>query len=331
MEERETTSNTKQADEIDFGQLFNLIKKGFRSLFKSFLSGFIYLRKNAWKFLILIVLGGLLGYGLNQVVTKKLKTEVIVKPNLESKSYLYDVVEEIRANIMAKDSAFFMSLGINIDDLEGFDISVEPLGDRQNLEAEMKYLELLQSFENNAAISDIVRAEILDKSSLDHRITFLYKVAGSGQEIARKLVEYVNSNPYYGELVKVYAQNAESRIQKNDSLVKQIDQLIANYSAKLLEEDNATEGRLILDTEQQLNIPELFKLKNTLIKESENKRVELEKRKNAISIVNFGKTQEVQKSLFGKNIVLIPTLLIGFFILLDILKYLNRRAKEMLP
>ncbi len=61
--------------------------------------------------------------------------------------------------------------------LKDFEIEVAPVsgGNKENLETEMKYLELLQSFENSGAISDIVRAEILDKSSMDQRITFYYK------------------------------------------------------------------------------------------------------------------------------------------------------------
>ncbi len=74
-------------------------------------------------------------------------------------------------------------------------------------------------------------------------------------------MDYINSNTYYKEIVKTYTENAQGRIRQNDSLVQQIDELIANYSNKMLTENTATEGRIILDNEQQLNIPQLFNLK----------------------------------------------------------------------
>jgi hypothetical protein len=279
----------------------------------------------------LIIVGALIGFGLNQLTSQKLKTEVIVKPNLESKNYLYDVVAEIQANIKAKDTVFFREMGIDVVALKGFDIEVAPVsgGNKKDLEMEMKYLEVLQSFENSGAISDIVRAEILDKSSLDQRITFYYVDANIGQEYSKKFMDYINSNQYYNEIVKTYTENARNRIRQNDSLAHQIDDLIANYSKKMLKEEQVTEGRLILDNEQQLNIPGLFNLKNEIIRDTESKKLELERRKDAITIINFGKTQKIIKPLFKKNIVLFPLLFIGIFFLVSFIKFLNRKAIEM--
>jgi len=117
-----------------------------------------------------------------------------------------------------------------------------------------------------------------------------------------------------------------NRIKENDSLVNQIDELIANYAAKMLKEDSATEGRLILDNEQQLNIPGLFNLKNDLIKDIENKKLELQRRKDAITIINFGKTQQIIKPVYKKNVILFPLILLGAFFLFSLLKYINKKA-----
>ncbi len=280
---------------------------------------------------VLAILGALTGFGLNQIVSKKMKTEVIVSPNLESKNYLYDVVAELQANIIAKDTVFFKSLGIDVEKLKDFEIEVAPVSgaNKKNLETEMKYLELLQTFENSGAISDIVRAEILDKSSLDQRITFFYKDPILGDKYARIFMDYINSNTYYKEIVKTYTENAQDRIKQNDSLVQQINTLIANYSSKMLSENTATEGRIVLDNEQQLNVPELFTLKNDLIRDTESKKLELERRKDAITIINFGKPQKIIKPLYKKNIFLFPLIYIGIFFLFSFLRYLNKKALEM--
>ena len=246
------SNNTPSNDEIDMGELFKMIGRGFNKIFRGLLSVFLYFKRNAIIVVVLVLLGALTGFGLNQIVSKRLKIDVIVKPNLESKNYLYDVVTEIQANIDANDTLFFRDLGIEVEKLNGFEVKVAPVSgeDKKNLETEMKYLELLQKFENSGAISDIVRAEILDKSSLDQRITFSFKETTQGDKYARIFMDYINSNTFYKEIVKTYTENAQGRIRQNDSLVKQIDELIANYSSKMVKEDVATEGRIVLDNEQ---------------------------------------------------------------------------------
>ena len=325
-----TPKNTSSSDEIDLGQLFQMIGNGFNRIFNALLRTFLYLKKNAIVLGGLIILGVAIGFGLNQFVDKKKKTEVIVKPNLESKNYLYDVVSEIQANIEAKDASFFKALDISVEDLIGFGITVESASKNVENKIDIEYLELLEKFENTNIVSDVVRAEILNKSSLNHRISFYYKDAEKGQENAKKLMSYINSNNYLTELVKTYTENAKERIQKNTVLVKQLDELITNYSKKLAQKDNGSnEGRIVLDNEEQLDVKGLFELKNDLIRDTENKKLELQKSAEAISIINFGRPQQVQKAFYGKNIVLFPIILIGMFFLFSFLKYLNGKALEM--
>ncbi len=109
-------------------------------------------------------------------------------------------------------------------------------------------------------------------------------------------MDYINSNSYYKEIVKTYTENAQDRIKQNDSLVQQIDVLIANYSRKMLSENTATEGRIVLDNEQQLNVPELFTLKNQLIRDTETKKLELEREKRCDHHYKFWETSEINQT-----------------------------------
>ena len=324
---QETSSN----DEIDLGQLFRMIGKGFSNLFKSFLRLFLYIKRNLIKLGILVLVGLLVGFGLNKIITKKHKIEVIVKPNLESKNYLYDVVNEIGANIKARDTLFFSMLGINALNLEGFEIDIQPVEKESvtNTEEDIQYLELLQKFRNDALITDVLRTEILNKSTLNHRITFTFNNMDTGLDNANKLMTYINSNDYYAELAKITIENAEKRIVQNQDLVKQIDMLVANYSIKMSQESEKMEGRIVLDNEDQLDITGILNLKNVVIRDIEKKKLEIQEQKEPISIINFGSSQQIEKSFFGKTIIFIPSVLLGLFFLIDIIKYLNKRAKEM--
>ncbi|MEL6306400.1 MAG: hypothetical protein AAFQ20_16680 [Bacteroidota bacterium] len=62
-EQQQNQSN----DEIDLGQLFQLIGKGFNRLGVGFLRLFLYLKKRALILSGLVILGVAMGYGLNQI------------------------------------------------------------------------------------------------------------------------------------------------------------------------------------------------------------------------------------------------------------------------
>ena len=317
-------------EELDLGQLIEYIQKGIYSLFRTFLRAYLYIRKNAVKLLILVVVGLLIALGLNQIVIKQLKTEVIVKPNLDSKSYLYDVVAEIDANLKAKDTVFFNALNINSADLQGFKIEITPfeIEEVEDLAEEVKYLELLEKFKEEEGIMDVVRNEIMNKSVLNHRIVFFYKEAKSGRDIAIKLMDYINSNEYYKELSELYTQNAETRIKNNQTLIAQIDDVVGRYMLQMGAEE-ASSGTVVLSDEEQLNVPGLLRLKNELIQDTELKRLEIQGNKDAIRIVSLGGTQEVLKPLFAKFTIMIPAALVLLFMLWDLSKYLNRKANEL--
>ena len=143
------------------------------------------------------------------------------------------------------------------------------------------------------------------------------------------MIDYLNNNSYFKELVKVYNENASDRIEQNTSIIEQLDVIIKNYTEGM-NTSSQPEGQLILAEEDEMNIADLFALKNTLIVQTESKRVELQERKEPLSIINFGDTQPIKKKLFSKSLFLAPFVLIALFILKDIIRYLNRKSNELL-
>ena len=232
MAQNQSPNTQNSSDEIDLGQLFQLIGKGFNSLFRVLLKIFLYLKNNIYILIGLVILGLAIGYGLNKIISKKLKTEVIVKPQMESKNYLYDVISEIQSNILAKDTLFFNSIGINEIDFTGLEITINRVLTESSTERDLQFLELLQSFENTDAIADIVRAELQNKSSFNHRITFFYKNVEKGSDFANRIMSYINSNKYFDGLLRVYRSNATNRIEQNKVLLNQVDEIIKNYTKR---------------------------------------------------------------------------------------------------
>ncbi|WP_318343154.1 hypothetical protein [Flagellimonas baculiformis] len=329
MADQPTKQNT--SDEIDLGQLFQMIGRGFNKLGTFFLRVFLYLKKNILILIGLTVLGVLIGYGLKMISTEKMQLDVIVRPNLESKDYLYDVVAEIEYNLKSQNETLFKELGVSEEEIKGFEISIEPVNKdaEKAAEKELEYLEILQKFQDTELISDVLREELLKNTELNHRITFRYKNP-EGKAIAEKLIEYINSNSYFKDLLAVHTENAMARIKQNEVLIAQIDTIIQGYSNNLGRSGNAYEtGTVVLQNEEKLNVGGLFSLKSNLIKDIEDRRTELKQMTNPINIINFGKPYQRSKAFFGKKIILIPIILLSLFFLFSFLRYLNRKAAEL--
>ncbi len=332
MADNKPVNTRPESDEIDLGQLFRMIGRGFNSLFRSFLKVYLYFKTNFWKLAILVVIGLAIGFGLKFLISDQLKTEVIVKPNFDSKDYLYDVVEEIDANLKSKDTVFFRDLGIVVSELKSLQISIEPIEEQkeeENREEDLKYLEVLQNFQGDSFISDVVKSEILKKSALNHRITFLYNNPLAGREATRRLIEYINDNEYFSELQQIYTQNAELKIKRNQELIEQIDAIIDGYTKNLSSEKEVNQGTLVLENEKSLEVPSLLSLKNALVKEIERKKLEMAEQKNTISIINFGKNQKVKVPVYNQGILVIPFILMVLFLLVSFFKYLNKKSSEL--
>ncbi len=326
MADRPAQNNTS-SDEIDLGQLFQMIGKGFHKIWIAFLRLFLFLKKYALILVGLIILGLAAGYGLNQIIDKKLKIEVIVKPNLESKNYLYNVVDEIENNLRSGDTVFFKTIGADVSNLTEFKISIEPLDDQKKVETDFEYLELLEKFQSNEEFSEVIKSEFLNKSTLSHKITFLFKDSSKGKVFAGKIMDYINSNDYFNELTIISNQNAFERIKKNEIFIEQIDGLISAYSKNMIDKaEQKTDGQIVLNSEERMDVTGLFALKNRLIQDIEEKRLELKEQKEPVNVVNFGKPQQVKKAFFGKSIVVIPLILTILFFGILMLIEINKRA-----
>ena len=320
------------SDEIDLGQLFHIIGRGFSAVFRGILRLFIYLKNNFIILAALVFIGFAIGYALKFVIRDELKTEIIVKPNFDSKDYLYNVVEEIGSNLSLNDTIFFRELGIVVSELKSLRIQIEPIQETEedlNQESSFKYLDILQNFKEESFVLDAVKSEIQKKSNLNHRITFFYKNSLPGRAATLRLMGYIENNSYFNALKKVYDENAIAKIERNKELIEQIDSLVSGFSNNLEKDRSAGQGTLVLDNKENFDVTSLLSLKNNLIKEIERKKLELVEQKEVIKVINYGKTQKVSVPLYAQGITVVPMVLLAFFLLYTVLNYLNKKASEI--
>ncbi|HDZ15718.1 hypothetical protein LCGC14_0738610 [marine sediment metagenome] len=333
MTDNKPVNARPDSDEIDLGKLFKMIRNGFRAVFRSFLRFFLYLKHNFVILAILVFAGFAIGLALKFVISDEMKTEVIVKPNFDSKDYLYNVVEEIEANLKAKDTIFFMEMGIVVAELETLRIEIEQIQEERykemDFEGDLKYLAVLQNFKEDSFVLDAVKTEIQKKNNLHHRITFFYKNVLAGRAASLKLMKYIENNLYFNELKEVYNQNARLKVQRNKELIGQIDNLIKGYTENMLKTGNTSQNTLTLDTENGLDITGLLALKNSLVSDTERKKLELVEQEEVVHIINYGKNQIVRTPLYAQGITVIPAMLLTFFFIYAFIRYLNKKALEI--
>ena len=332
MADKLPTSST--TDEIDLGQLFALINRGVHKLFLGLLKIFLFFKRNILILIGLSLVGLGIGYGLNQISETTKKTEVIVKPNFESKDYLYGIVSELQSKIKGKDSDFYSSIGVDLQALKGFKVEIEPVQAKSNvdLEKSLKYLEYLGNLKDDNSIKEVIKNEVLESSYVNHKISFYYKNEKLGQDAAKKIMAFINDNDYFKELKEIYLLNSESQIKENEDLINQIDVLITNYSRALGSKSNSKEngeGVVLLGGEEGLNIPQLLNLKNDLIESTANNKLLKREYKETIKILSFGGSQLTKQKFLKNGIVLIPTILIGLFFIWSFVKFLNKKSKEL--
>jgi sensor c-di-GMP phosphodiesterase-like protein len=176
----------------------------------------------------------------------------------------------------------------------------------------------------------MLESELRNEAMIDQRITFYFKDAVAGEEFAKKALEYINSNPYYDKLVEVQQQSNQASLMSNDSLIRQIDILLQALTQKLNKPNATSEGQFVMENLEGMDVAALLELKNEILADSDIRRMELAMNDKPINILSFGKPHRIDKPLFRKNIVFLPLLLVGLFLLGSVIRFLNRKSEELL-
>jgi hypothetical protein len=128
------------------------------------------------------------------------------------------------------------------------------------------------------------------------------------EEFITPVLNYLNANPYFEIQQKVYQKNLADKIALNDSLVKQIDNLIVLLSS------NNSSGTISIS--EKNSIPELVEKKDRLISEKQylltNVNIFDKIIKEESSIINI----RDYKPLLLNNKILFPVILILMYLIL---------------
>ncbi|WP_396141554.1 hypothetical protein [Flavobacterium sp.] len=254
-------STNSQDQEIDLGLVAKGIKNFFQGIINSFFDFIFFLKKKIIIVGSLFVIGVVLGYFLDK--NSSYTQDILVIPNFGSNEYLYKKIDFLNSRIIEKDTAFFKSIGVsNSDNISKIEINaVNGVFQFVNQGGEIKQnFELLKLMAEEGNIQEIVKSDVASKNYYLHNIRFKTSEKISQKNVVDPFIDYLQDNDFYKIQQKIYQKNIYDKIQFNDSLTIQIDNLLLNLA-------NNKAGNISFSEEK--GISELINKKDQLITETQ--------------------------------------------------------------
>ena len=309
-------STNSQDQEIDLRQIGTGIKNFFKGVLNSFFDFIFFVKKKIIIIGILFVVGVVLAFMLD---SKAYNHEISVIPNFGSNEYLYKKIEQIDTKLREKDEIFFQEIGLkNFKRITNIEIEAYPaIYSFVNNKDQENNFELIKLMAEDGNIDKIMKDNITSKNYYHHKISIQTDGMLKKEEFITPILNYLNTNIYFETQQKIHQKNLAEKIAINDSLIKQIDNLIILLSS------NSSTGTISIS--EKNSIPELVDKKDNLIQEKQNLLITesiFDKIvKEESSILNI----RDYKPLLLNNKVLFPLLLILLYFLFFSFKKVYKR------
>lgn len=296
-------SNTNSTQEIDLSYLSKKTVSLLDGLGYTIYRFIKFLLKNIWIILGILVLGGAIGYFLDNRGEEVYKHEVIVVPNFNSSSYLYNSIE----NMKFKDSKIIKAQVEPIIDIYQF------IQERyQNLEI-AKYMS-----ENNIQVDKFTDKNAVEKLYRYHLLTLYTKGEDKSGKIIDSLLNKFNSDPYYLSRQKIEQNNLALSFTEIEKSIESVNAILNKIGQV------GQTGDLNIEMYTELN--NLINSKKSLVEDL--KKIQIYQLEQSKIIFDAAKVMNIQDSSVPK-MILLPVVLFVLFLIANMLfrlfsKYKNR-------
>lgn len=325
------STNQANNEEVDLGNLFKIIGKGFSNLFKAIGSFFkavfhyfilllIFLRNNALKLGLAAIIGGGVGLFLDLTKPKVYSSTMIVEPNFKSTQQLYNNINFYHELVKQKDS---MVLALNLEispyeasKLKGF--YIDPIRN------ENEKLELFDEFiqeVDTATVKNInlkeFKRNFTDYDYKYHKIRVRSELNNVFSKISNPIINSIANNSYFKNQKQINDENLLVNEQLLKKSLVEIDTLRRIYNEVMIKEANKLESGTTITLAQgakKTEEIELFDESLDLNKElSENNK----EKANTTEILNvvssFNSVGTKERGIFKKYTILLA---LGLFSLM---------------
>lgn len=317
-------------DEIDLGLILKKVSSAYKYLLIGLYRGYKFILRNWIIFLILIVIGGLLGYFLDSNSKAPKSTSLVVQVNFDASNYVYDAVEQLQNKIAEYDTVALKKMGFYRDHkLVLFYAEIQPIVDVLAIikEARGNDRGIEALLEQSKYEDDMLTSEIFIPEYKSHRIQLITSHRGTSETIDSFLT-YLNDNEIFNEIKKVKIENTKSNIAYNTQSIAFLDSIVKTYGIVI--KNNAPPNQIYFNTYEvnNGNIHLMFREKRLIQEEIDELSVELLKYNSIVTLLNKPLLQET-KSIFNKKIIMYPFFFIVIFLLVRVIRHFFKIAKEL--
>ncbi len=311
--------------EVDLAQISQKLNSFFQRVSTAIFRGIQFFVVNRVLILVLLVIGFGLGFLLDKT-QKTYEHEIIVAPNFNSTDYLYAKIDLINSKIKEQDTLFLKNI-VGIQEPKNLKkIEIQPIVDVYNfIKNKPENFELIKLMAEDGDVKKILEENMTSKNYMYQSIVLLTKNRSSEEKLIKPLLAYFNSSDYYAKIQKEVYKNVLFKMSQNDSIIKQIDGVLNNFS-------NSTSG--IHKNDKLLYYNENTQL-NDIIKTKEN--LVLEQGAHKVDLIGYDKIIKENTVILNKEPVknlnnlkfILPILLIILFCLFSSLRLFYRKQKEL--
>ncbi|WP_298792829.1 hypothetical protein [uncultured Allomuricauda sp.] len=342
----EQSSNQNNSEEIDLGQLFQVIGRGFQKFFNFIGSIFkglfhllilflVFIQKHFILLTVAVVVGGVGGYFLDNYLPEKYVSKMVVEPNFNSVQQLYNNIDFYNDLAKAEDS---ITLASSLDITTNEAVSIKKIFVDSYSDENQK----IKLFDNFISELDTTTIKTIDFenylknfNSLDARFHQI-SIISTDNKVAKKTQSAIISSISVNDYFKLQKRINDENLMLQDSIYMQqlieIDSLQSLYKRVLEKEaEKPMQGT-------NINLAENGESQNkelALVKEREvikEKLVELnENRANKSEILNiisdFPARGVEMKGFWNRYLFVFPLVLLlivtGVLVVVQINKYLR--------
>lgn len=305
-------SSSTDNQDLDLGQLSKKVKNYFSRFNDAIFDGILFIKRNSIILIILIILGAGLGYYKDKT-SAVYEQKIFVIPNFGSVDYLYEEIKYLSSKIKLQDAEFIKTAG-KIDIEKFSKIEIKPVVEiydfieDKDIDEDDRKFQLFKLISENGDMTKVLKDNTTAKYYKNHIITISTNGEVNKSEVVTPIMRYLNSNLYYLSMKDHYAKNLDAKIAANDTMIKQIDAIINDFSSR-----GKTSNMVYYNDNTDLSL--LIKQKNRLVKELGQTKIDRANADNVIKetsvVLNVGSTS----LLVGMMKIIVPILFVISFVI----------------
>lgn len=322
MNENKGNSNNLD-EEIDLRVVIKYINGLINSLIKNLIGVIKFFYKYKIPLILLIVIGVVLGYFLDNYSQLKYKSNFVVSSNYESADYLYNKVDLFENKIKQKDTVFLKEVfGENYKSVKG--IEIEPIIDIYDFISKREVnVDLFELLSDNEDLKEFVTSPVNSMNYEFHKINLYILGKINHEDISDSFFEFLNSNTYFENLKNVTLESNNRLLRENDKTINQINDLIKSIT------DTEIEDRMVISVTEKPALDDLLERKRRLIYEEKELRNNIQNKTEIISVVDANYSLDYDRELLEKSKkILIPLLFVLLFSSYFLIKLVIRKGKQ---